>query len=94
MFLVVQALSHRETTLKTAPIVLKALSLQQVPQVARRAKLELRQMQAEAIVLLAKMELLQGQPSISKVVFLQPCALVCNGSHTISQTARRCKIRF
>ena len=63
--LVLQALSHLESTLRTARLVLKALSLQRVPQVARRAKLELRQIKAEALVSLAKLELLQGRPSRS-----------------------------
>lgn len=71
MFLVLQALSHLETTLRTAQIVLKALSLQQVPQDAQRAKLELRQMKAEVLVLLAKLELLQGPaPSNAKRALL------------------------
>ena len=59
-----QALSHLETTLRTALLVLKALLLQLVPQVARPAKLELRRMKAEVLVLLAKLELLQGRQKV------------------------------
>ena len=69
-----QALSHLESTLRTARPVLKALSLQQVPQVARHAKLELRQMQAEAPVLPAKMELLQGRQKLNFMAIVCVCA--------------------
>lgn len=78
MFRVLQALSHLETTLRTAQIVLKALSLQQVPQVAPRAKLELRQMKAEVLVLLAKLELLQGRRKLAIVHVIEMVWYTCS----------------
>ena len=82
MFLVLQAKSHLKTTLRIALLVLKALSLQQVPQVARHAKLELRQIKTEVLVLLAKLELLQGRPSRSVAIV---CVHLCE---TISVRSR------
>jgi hypothetical protein len=72
---VLQALSHLESTLRTARIVLKALSLQQEPQVARPAKLELRRMKAEVSVLLAKLELLQGRQKLNFLAIV--CVSIC-----------------